>query len=98
MLNVRTFVGKIPFNHVSHPEQAQHMIEEYWNRTKEHARGMEKEAMKNAIRKRLGACPASSRVENLLSAKSLPHLRPSRMQRATASLNFLGREHAQAQI
>lgn len=53
-LIVRTFVGKIPFNHVSHPEQAQHMIEEYWNRTKEHAAGMEKEAMKNAIRKRLG--------------------------------------------
>jgi len=51
---IRTFVGKIPFNHVTHPEQAQHMIEEYWNRTKEHAVGLEKEAMKNAIRKRLG--------------------------------------------
>ena len=51
---IRTFVGKIPFNHVTHPEQAQHMIEEYWNRTKEHASSMEKEAMKNAIRKRLG--------------------------------------------
>ena len=51
---IRTFVGRIPFNHVTHPEQAQHMIEEYWNRTKEHAVGLEKEAMKNAIRKRLG--------------------------------------------
>jgi hypothetical protein len=51
---IRTFVGRIPFSHVTHPEQAQHMIEEYWNRTKEHAAGMEKEAMKNAIRKRLG--------------------------------------------
>ena len=51
---IRTFVGMIPFHHVHHPEQAQHMIEEYWNRTKEHAAGMEKEAMKNAIRKRLG--------------------------------------------
>jgi len=51
---VRTWVGRIPFNNVSHPEQAQHMIEEYWNRTKEHAAGVEKEAMKNAIRKRLG--------------------------------------------
>ena len=30
------------------------MIEEYWNRTKEHAVGLEKDAMKNAIRKRLG--------------------------------------------
>ena len=51
---VRTWVGKIPFNHVTHPEQAQHMIEEYWNRTKEHAVSVEKDAMKNAIRKRLG--------------------------------------------
>jgi CRP-like cAMP-binding protein len=50
---IRTFVGRIPFNHVTHPEQAQHMIEEYWNRTKEHAAGLEKEAIKNAIRKRL---------------------------------------------
>jgi len=50
---IRTFVGKIPFNHVTHPEQAQHMIEEYWNRTKEHATILEKEAIKNAIRKRL---------------------------------------------
>ena len=51
---VRTFVGKISFNHVNHPNHAAKMIEEYWNRTKEHAQGMEKEAMKNAIRKRLG--------------------------------------------
>lgn len=51
---IRTFVGKISFNQVTHPEQAQHMIEEYWNRTKEHAVSMEKEAMKNAIRKKLG--------------------------------------------
>ncbi|MBK9923945.1 MAG: cyclic nucleotide-binding domain-containing protein [Anaerolineales bacterium] len=51
---IRTFVGKIPFNHVTHPEQAKRMIEEYWNRTKEHAVGVEKEALKNAVRKRLG--------------------------------------------
>ena len=51
---IRTFVGMIRFSFVTHPEQAQHMIEEYWNRTKEHAVGLEKDAMKNAIRKRLG--------------------------------------------
>lgn len=51
---VRTWVGRIPFNNVSHPEQAQHMIEEYWNRTKEQTVGFEKEAMKDAIRRRLG--------------------------------------------
>jgi hypothetical protein len=51
---IRTFVGRIPFNHVTHPKQAQQMIEEYWNRTKAHALGLEKEAMKNALRRRLG--------------------------------------------
>lgn len=51
---VRTFVGRIPFNHVNHPYQAARMIEEYWQRTREAAVGLEKEAMKDAIRKRLG--------------------------------------------
>jgi len=51
---MRTYVGKIIFHNVSHPDQAAHMIEEYWNRTREHAAGLEKEAIKNAIRKRLG--------------------------------------------
>jgi hypothetical protein len=50
---VRTFVGRVPFNHVSHPNEAAKMVEEYWNRTKEHAQAQEKEALKNAIRKRL---------------------------------------------
>jgi hypothetical protein len=51
---VRTFVGKVIFNNVSHPKQAQHMIEEYWHRTQEMAVGLEKEAMKDAIRRKLG--------------------------------------------
>ena len=51
---VRTFVARIPFNHVNHPNQAAKMIEEYWQRTREAAVGLEKEAMKDAIRKRLG--------------------------------------------
>jgi len=50
---VRTWVGRIPFNNVSHPEQAQHMIEEHWHRTEEQAVGLEKEAMKDAIRRKL---------------------------------------------
>lgn len=53
-VNIRTFVGKIVFANVNHPAHAGKMIEEYWNRTKEGAAAMEKEAMKNAIRKRLG--------------------------------------------
>ncbi len=51
---VRTFVGKIPFNHVNHPNQAAHMVEEYWLRTREAAANIEKDAMKNALRKQLG--------------------------------------------
>lgn len=51
---VRTYVGKIVFRSVSHPRQAQRMVEEYWERTKEQAVGVEKEAMKNTLRKKLG--------------------------------------------
>ncbi|RPJ24670.1 MAG: cyclic nucleotide-binding domain-containing protein [Chloroflexi bacterium] len=54
---VRTFVGRIIFNNVNHPNQASHMVEEYWQRTRETAASMEKEAMKNALRKRLGIIP-----------------------------------------
>jgi hypothetical protein len=51
---VRTFVGRIPFSNVDHPKQAALMIEEYWMRTREAAAGMEKEAMKDELRKKLG--------------------------------------------
>ncbi len=51
---VRTYVGRIDFSLVNHPNQAAKMVEEYWQRTKELAVATEKEAMKDAIRKRLG--------------------------------------------
>ena len=90
-LIVRTFVGRIPFNHVHHPTQAQKMIEEYWNRTKEQAVGMEKEAMKNAIRKRLGIpVPPPPKTD---SAKSSPSGKPADTppKRGTSAiLRFLG--------
>jgi hypothetical protein len=50
---VRTFVGKIAFNHVSHPRHAAHLVEEYWGRTKEQVLSAEKDAMKDALRRRL---------------------------------------------
>jgi Cyclic nucleotide-binding domain len=50
---VRTFVGRIPFNHVSHPYHASRLVEEYWGRVKERNLSSEKEAMKTALRKRL---------------------------------------------
>ncbi|MGE5377562.1 MAG: cyclic nucleotide-binding domain-containing protein [Bacteroidota bacterium] len=51
---VRTFVSKIIFHYVSHPHQAQRMIQEYWDRTKNVANRVEKDAMRAAIRKNLG--------------------------------------------
>lgn len=51
---VRSFVGKLAFSHVSHPYQAAHMIEEHWNRLKSRSSQEEKEAMKDAIRQKLG--------------------------------------------
>jgi len=89
---VRTFVGKIPFNDVNHPAHAAKMVEEYWNRTKEFAAGMEKEAMKNAIRKRLGIplpkqAPGFSEPAPLVKSSTPP---PKLSAGMTAILKFLG--------
>jgi hypothetical protein len=51
---VRTFVGQIRMTYVRHPLQAAAMIEEYWNRTKQVARQMDEESIKNIIRNKLG--------------------------------------------
>jgi len=51
---VRTFVGAIPFRHVFHPNEAAHMVEEYWKRTQKASEQAEKEAFKDALRQRLG--------------------------------------------
>ena len=70
---VRTFVGKIPFSHVNHPHQAARMIEEYWQRTREAAVGLEKEAMKDAIRKRLGIpIPPKPKTDTASTAPPVP--------------------------
>ncbi|HLO28567.1 MAG TPA: cyclic nucleotide-binding domain-containing protein, partial [Anaerolineales bacterium] len=70
---VRTFVGRIPFNHVNHPNQAARMVEEYWLRTREAAAGTEKEAMKDAIRERLGIpVAAKPKVEAVSTVSSVP--------------------------
>jgi CRP-like cAMP-binding protein len=53
-VTVRTFVGKIQFDYVDHPEQAADMIREYWERTKATGSVAQKEAMKNALRSKLG--------------------------------------------
>lgn len=89
---VRTFVGKIPFNHVSHPTEAAKMVEEYWGRTKEHASTVEKEAIKNAIRKRLGLpLPKIAPGFGEQAALAKPAAAPPKLSAGTAAvLRFLG--------
>lgn len=77
---VRTFVGMIPFNYVTQPSQAARVIEEYWDRTKQVAVSTEKEAMKSAIRQRLGLQPvekkpAPSATSATVAAKPAPKAR-----------------------
>jgi len=51
---IRTFIGKIPFHHVAHPNQAAALIEEHWGRAKEVSHRADMAQMKRAIRQRLG--------------------------------------------
>jgi cyclic nucleotide-binding protein len=64
---VRTFVGRLPFSHVSHPHQAAHMIEEQWGRTKHFASRAEKEAMHNVLRQKLGLTVENKSAEPTLA-------------------------------
>lgn len=77
---VRTFVGKIPFNHVSHPYHAAHLIEEHWQRSKEYSVSAEKEAMKDAIRQRLGLTRRVPAVP--ASPQASPQARPQLPEKA----------------
>lgn len=51
---VRTYVGRIPFSHVSHPYVAAHMVEEMWTRAKRTTSQLEKEAMRDILRQKMG--------------------------------------------
>jgi len=53
-VGIRTYVGRILFQHVNRPFQAAAMIEEHWSRSRERTDREDAEAMKQAIRKRLG--------------------------------------------
>ena len=61
---VRTFVGKLEFDHVQHPIQAADMIREHWERTKSVNTRAQKDAMKNSIRLKLGL-PVEKRQDEL---------------------------------
>lgn len=64
---VRTFVGAVPFKRVLHPNQAAHMVEEYWHRSQQASEQAEKEAFKVALRERLGLLQPSQ--EDVASPK-----------------------------
>lgn len=51
---VRTFVGKLEFDHVDHPLQAADMIREYWERTKAITTRSQMDVMRDTIKQKLG--------------------------------------------
>ena len=69
---VRTFVGNIQFSHVNHPYQAARMIEEQMERAKRVGVSMEKEAMLNSVRKKLGLT-ALNKVKKFEPEYKIPH-------------------------
>lgn len=69
---IRTFIGKIAFHNVAHPNQAAALIEEHWGRAKEVSHRVDMEAMRQAIRQRLGLqanepLPASQKAKELVA-------------------------------
>lgn len=65
---VRTFIGNLKFDYVDHPNQAADMIREHWERTKSQGTQAQKDAMKNALRAKLGLT-----VENKPQEDPPPH-------------------------
>jgi len=63
---VRTFVGKLEFDHVDHPVQAADMIREYWERTKAITTRTQMDVMKDTIKQKLGV-PLDKRKQVELS-------------------------------
>jgi len=76
---VRTFVGRIPLSYVSHPQQAAIIVEEYWHRSREVSRREEVEAMKQALRVKLGLAKVSEPAlsESRAKPKPVSSYRPS---------------------
>ncbi len=64
---VRTFVGRIPFYHVSNPYQAASLIDEHWIRVKKVTNRTDVDALKRSIRQKLGL-PVTEEVKSSASA------------------------------
>ncbi len=84
---VRTFVGKIQFDHVNHPYQAARMIEEQMERTKLVGVQVEKEALVNTVRKKLGLT-ALNRVKKIEPEFKIPHPQKQSLIRIALSNMF----------
>jgi hypothetical protein len=70
---VRTFVGRIPFNRVSHPYQAAAIVEEYWRRAQQTSHREDIEAMKDTLREKLGIVEVKPKIKPLApEKKALP--------------------------
>ena len=70
---VRTFVGRIPFNLVDHPYQAAAIVEEYWRRAQETSHREDVEAMKQAIKEKLGLVEVKKKIKPLApERKAMP--------------------------
>ena len=68
---VRTFVGRIPFRFVDHPYQAAAIVEEYWRRAQESSHREDVEAMKQAIREKLGMEETKKTIKPLAPEKKV---------------------------
>jgi hypothetical protein len=66
---VRTFVGRIPFRFVDHPYQAAAIVEEYWRRAQETSHREDVNAMKQAIREKLGLAETKKIIKPLAPEK-----------------------------
>jgi CRP/FNR family cyclic AMP-dependent transcriptional regulator len=84
---VRTFVGRIQFSHVNHPYQAARMIEEQTERTKRTGVSMEKDAMVNAVRKKLGLT-ALNKVKKIETEYKILHPQKPSLIRVVLSNMF----------
>jgi CRP-like cAMP-binding protein len=62
---VRTFVGRLEFDYVDHPNQAAEMIREYWERVKSVTTISQKDVMKNTIRQKLGLPVDKKKLDDL---------------------------------
>ncbi len=84
---VRTYVGRIPFSYVNHPQQAAAIIEEYWRRSREVSRREEVKAMKQALRVKLGL----EKVSEPIPSESRETPKPVRSYRSSV-LMILSRD------